>query len=53
MTRAASKAGPRTSWYHFQASGLMGSPTLPSRRSDLREEPVTYNKNRLFIQIEE
>ena len=22
-----------TLWYHIQASGLMGSPTLPSRRS--------------------
>jgi hypothetical protein len=23
---------PMTSWYHIQASGLMGSPTVPSRR---------------------
>ena len=27
---------PMTSWYHIHASGLMGSPTLPSRRSDER-----------------
>ena len=25
---------PITSWYHIHASGLIGSPTLPSRRSD-------------------
>ena len=28
--------GPRTSWYHSQASGLMGSPTEPRMRSDAR-----------------
>ena len=27
---------PITRWYHIQASGLIGSPTLPSRRSLLR-----------------
>ncbi len=27
---------PMTSWYHIQASGLIGSPTLPRRRSDDR-----------------
>src|ERR1700722_17561292 len=27
---------PITSRYHIQASGLMGSPTLPSSRSELR-----------------
>src|SRR5262245_52033873 len=27
---------PITSWYHIQASGLIGSPTEPSRRSVLR-----------------
>ncbi len=27
---------PMCSWYHSQASGLMGSPTLPSRRSEDR-----------------
>lgn len=26
-----------TSWYHFQASGLMGSPTVPRMRSEERE----------------
>ena len=25
---------PMTWWYHIQASGLMGSPTLPRSRSD-------------------
>src|SRR5215204_4128623 len=25
---------PMTRWYHIQASGLMGSPTVPSSRSD-------------------
>src|SRR5882757_9312606 len=27
---------PITSWYQIQASGLIGSPTLPSNRSELR-----------------
>ena len=27
---------PITRWYHIQASGLMGSPTVPSTRSDDR-----------------
>jgi hypothetical protein len=27
---------PMTSWYHIHASGLIGSPTLPSSRSDER-----------------
>ena len=27
---------PMISWYHIHASGLIGSPTLPSRRSDDR-----------------
>ena len=27
---------PTTRWNQCQASGLMGSPTLPSRRSELR-----------------
>ena len=30
-----------TSWYHFQASGLMGSPTVPRMRRDFREYFVT------------
>ena len=30
---------PMTSWYHIQASGLIGSPTVPSRRSDDRSCP--------------
>src|SRR5205085_3810355 len=30
---------PMTRWYHIQASGLIGSPTLPRRRSDDRSCP--------------
>ena len=29
--------GGRASWYHCQASGLMGSPTVPSTRRLARE----------------
>src|SRR5262244_2852648 len=31
------RPSPTTRWYHSQASGLIGSPTEPSRRSDLRD----------------
>ena len=31
---------PMTRWYHFQASGLIGSPTEPRRRSDGEVVPV-------------
>ncbi len=31
------RSSPTTRWYHSQASGLMGSPTEPRMRSDLRE----------------
>ncbi len=27
---------PTTRWYHIHASGLIGSPTLPSSRSELK-----------------
>src|SRR5215204_5803975 len=27
---------PMTSWYQIQASGLIGSPTVPSRRRELK-----------------
>ena len=30
------RPSPTTRWYHSQASGLIGSPTEPSRRSDAR-----------------
>jgi len=30
-----------TSWYHFHASGLMGSPTVPRIRKDFREDFFT------------
>src|SRR5688500_1942257 len=26
---------PMTRWYHIQASGLIGSPTVPSKRNDV------------------
>ena len=32
----AQRPSPTTSWYHIHTSGLIGSPTEPSRRSDLR-----------------
>ena len=31
------RPSPTTRWYQSQASGLIGSPTVPSRRMDLRE----------------
>src|SRR4051794_30826909 len=33
---------PITSWYHIHASGLIGSPTLPRRRSDDRSCPFGW-----------
>src|SRR5947207_9477324 len=30
---------PMTLWYHFQAEGLIGSPTDPSRRREERSRP--------------
>ena len=30
------RSPPMTLWYHIQASGLIGSPTVPRRRSELR-----------------
>ncbi len=30
------RPSPMISWYQIHASGLIGSPTLPSRRSELR-----------------
>ena len=35
------RSSPTTRWYHSQASGLIGSPTVPSSRSDLRENFFT------------
>ncbi len=34
---------PMCWWYHIQASGLIGSPTLPSTRSDERSCCSTYS----------
>src|SRR5665647_3905312 len=31
------RSSPTTWWYHSQASGLIGSPTLPKRRRLLRD----------------
>jgi hypothetical protein len=31
------------SWYHIHASGLIGSPTEPSRRSDERSYLAGYS----------
>src|ERR1700704_4276471 len=31
------RPSPTTRWYQSQASGLIGSPTVPTRRIDLRE----------------
>lgn len=36
-TLAVSAQYSLTSWYHFHASTLMGSPTVPSMRRDLRD----------------
>ena len=33
------RSPPITSWYQSQARGLIGSPTVPSRRSELRSWP--------------
>ena len=35
------RLSPTTRWYHSQASGLIGSPTVPRSRSDFREVFVT------------
>ena len=39
----AHRESPTTRWYQSQASGLMGSPTVPSTFSDLSEH--LYKKN--------
>ncbi len=35
------RRSPTTSWYHFQASGLIGSPTVPSSRRLARPVALT------------
>ena len=42
VSTTAQRPSPTTSWYHFQISGLIGSPTLPSTRNDVRRWPVTH-----------
>ncbi len=37
------RLSPTTRWYHSHASGLIGSPTAPSRRSD--ERSVGFTKS--------
>ncbi|MNC96851.1 hypothetical protein D3C83_143270 [compost metagenome] len=34
---------PMFSWYQIQASGLIGSPTLPSSRSEDMSRPAGYS----------
>jgi hypothetical protein len=36
VSTTGQRALPMTRWYHIHASGLMGSPTVPRRRSDER-----------------
>ena len=36
VSTIGSRPFPATRWYQAQASGLMGSPTVPNRRRDLR-----------------
>src|SRR5436305_12402215 len=36
VSTTGQRPAPMFSWYHIHASGLIGSPTLPSRRSDER-----------------
>jgi hypothetical protein len=35
------RPSPTTRWYHSHASGLIGSPTVPSRRRDWRVNFLT------------
>src|SRR6201996_5410725 len=37
------RSPPTTLWYHSHALGLIGSPTVPSRRSLLRSDFSTYS----------
>jgi hypothetical protein len=41
VSTTGQRPSPTTLWYHSHASGLIGSPTEPSRRSDLREAVFT------------
>ena len=36
VSTTGQRPSPTTSWYQRQTSGLMGSPTVPRMRSDLR-----------------
>ncbi len=37
------RSPPMCSWYHIQASGLIGSPTDPSSRSEDRSRPFGHS----------
>ena len=41
VSTTGQRPSPTTRQYHSHASGLIGSPTVPSRRSDWREWRVT------------
>ena len=41
VSATGQRPSPTTRQYHSQASGLIGSPTVPSSRSDWREWRVT------------
>ena len=36
------RSPPMCSWYHIHASGLIGSPTVPSSRNELRSWAAGY-----------
>ena len=36
VSTTAQRPSPTTSWYQIQTSGLIGSPTVPRRRSESR-----------------
>ena len=42
------RPSPTCSWYQTQASGLIGSPTVPSRRSDDRSKFCTHSSPALI-----
>ena len=41
VSTTGQRPSPTTRWYHSQASGLIGSPTEPSRRRLLRDAAFT------------
>ena len=54
VSTIGARAPPMLTWYQSQASGLMGSPTLPRRRSDERScfagsSPPCFMKARMAV----